>query len=128
MFIRSHVALLINKSKLDNAPDGLEVILASMASLEAGFSHDIFVELASDFKNLILFTERGQFGTLARMLQADPSLKALKVTMSRRVPLVGEELIDYEEEQNRLKKEEALKAAVDLCIRYGTLKQMVAKD
>lgn len=32
--------------------------------------------------------------------------------MSKRVPLVGEELIAYEEEQNRLKKEEALKAAL----------------
>lgn len=31
-----------------------------MASLEAGFSHDLFVEWASDTKNLVLFTERGQ--------------------------------------------------------------------
>ena len=31
-----------------------------MASLEAGFSHDIFVEWAPDTKNLMLFTERGQ--------------------------------------------------------------------
>lgn len=46
------------------------------------------------------------------MLQADPPPKAVKVTMSRRVPLVGEELIAYEEEQNRLKKEEALKASL----------------
>lgn len=53
-----------------------------------------------------------QFGTLARMLQADPPPKAVKVTMSKRVPLVGEELIAYEEEQNRLRKEEALKASV----------------
>lgn len=32
--------------------------------------------------------------------------------MSKRVPLVGEELIAYEEEQNRIKKEETLKAAL----------------
>ena len=32
--------------------------------------------------------------------------------MSRRVPLVGEELIAYEEEKNWLKKEEALKASL----------------
>lgn len=53
-----------------------------------------------------------QFGTLARMLQADPPPKAVKVTMSKRVPLVGEELIAYEEEQNRIRKEEALKASM----------------
>ncbi|KAJ4706015.1 Cleavage and polyadenylation specificity factor subunit 2 [Melia azedarach] len=111
-FLLKHVALLINKSELDNTPDGPKVVLASMASLEAGFSHDIFVDWASDVKNLVLFTDRGQFGTLARMLQADPPPKAVKVTMSRRVPLVGEELIAYEEEQNRLKKEEALKASL----------------
>lgn len=46
------------------------------------------------------------------MLQADPPPKAVKVTMSKRVPLVGDELIAYEEEQNRLKKEEALKASL----------------
>lgn len=31
-----------------------------MASLEVGFSHDMFVELATETKNLVLFTERGQ--------------------------------------------------------------------
>lgn len=46
------------------------------------------------------------------MLQADPPPKAVKVTMSKRVPLVGEELAAYEEEQNRIKKEEALKATL----------------
>ncbi|KAK3017614.1 hypothetical protein RJ639_004848 [Escallonia herrerae] len=111
-FLLKHVTLLINKSELDNVPDGPKIVLASMASLEAGFSHDIFVEWAADAKNLVLFTERGQFATLARMLQSDPPPKAVKVTMSKRVPLVGEELIAYEEEQNRMKKEEALKATL----------------
>jgi len=52
-----------------------------------------------------------QFATLARMLQADPPPKAVKVVVSKRVPLVGEELIAYEEEQNRIKNE-ALKASL----------------
>ncbi|GLJ14052.1 hypothetical protein SUGI_0224770 [Cryptomeria japonica] len=90
---------------------GPKVVLASMASLEEGFSRDIFVEWATDTKNLVIFTERGQFGTLARMLQAEPPPKAVKVTVSKRVPLSGEELKAYEEEQSRIKKEEALKAS-----------------
>ncbi|KAL2920699.1 Cleavage and polyadenylation specificity factor subunit 2 [Bienertia sinuspersici] len=109
-FLLRHVSLLINKSELEKVPEGPKIVLASMASLEAGFSHDIFAEWATDPKNLVLFTERGQFATLARMLQADPPPKAVKVTLSKRVPLVGEELAAYEEEQNR-KKEEALKAS-----------------
>ncbi|KAA8533716.1 hypothetical protein F0562_031233 [Nyssa sinensis] len=111
-FLLKHVTLLINESELEKVPDGPKIVLASMASLEAGFSHDIFVAWAADVKNLVLFTERGQFATLARMLQADPPPKAVKVTMSKRVPLVGEELAAYEEEQNRIKKEEALKASL----------------
>ncbi|XP_057446178.1 cleavage and polyadenylation specificity factor subunit 2 [Lotus japonicus] len=112
IFLLKYITLLVNKTELDNVPDGPKVVLASMASLEAGFSHDIFVEWGSDVKNLVLFTEKGQFATLARMLQADPPPKAVKVTVSKRVPLVGDELIAYEEEQNRIKKEEALKASL----------------
>ncbi|XP_047334681.1 cleavage and polyadenylation specificity factor subunit 2 [Impatiens glandulifera] len=111
-FLLRHVTLIVNKGELEKLPDGPKIVLASMASLEAGFSHDIFVEWAADVKNLVLFTERGQFGTLARMLQADPPPKAVKVTMSKRVPLVGDELAAYEEEQSRIKNEEAMKASV----------------
>ncbi|XWS48451.1 hypothetical protein CRYUN_Cryun13aG0078100 [Craigia yunnanensis] len=111
-FLLKHVTLLISKNELVKAPDGPKIVLASMAILEAGFSHDIFVQWAADVKNLVLFTERGQFGTLTRVLQADPPPKAVKVTMSRRVPLVGKELIAYEDEQSRLKKEEYLKASL----------------
>ncbi|KAI3940112.1 hypothetical protein MKW92_052022 [Papaver armeniacum] len=99
-----HVTLMINKSELEKVPEG--------PKLEVGSSHDIFAEWATDVKNLVLFTERGQFGTLARMLQADPPPRAVKITMRNRVPLVGEELVAFEEEQNRIKKEEALKASV----------------
>lgn len=111
-FLLKHVTLLVNKSELEKVPEGPKVVLSSMASLEAGFSHDIFVEWADDPKNLVLFTERGQFGTLARMLQSDPPPRYVKVTMSKRIPLAGEELAAYEEEQNRKKKEEALKATL----------------
>ncbi|KAF5190062.1 Cleavage and polyadenylation specificity factor subunit [Thalictrum thalictroides] len=109
-FLLKHVTPILSKQELENVPGGPKVVLASMASLECGFSHDIFVEWATNKKNLVLFTERGQYGTKARMLQSDPPPKAVKVTMSKRVPLVGEELRAYEEEQNRIKKEEASKA------------------
>ena len=46
------------------------------------------------------------------MLQVDPPPKAVKVTMSKRIPLVGDELKAYEEEQERIKKEEAIKASL----------------
>lgn len=46
-----------------------------------------------------------QFGTLARNLQTEPAPKVVKVTVSRKVPLTGDELKAYEEEQSRLSKE-----------------------
>ncbi|MED6157866.1 hypothetical protein PIB30_027395 [Stylosanthes scabra] len=66
IFFLKYVTLLINKADLDNAPDGPKVVLASVASLETCFSHVIFVEWASDMKNLELFTERGQITCLAK--------------------------------------------------------------
>ncbi|KAJ3693032.1 hypothetical protein LUZ60_012127 [Juncus effusus] len=113
-FLLRYISLIINKTELENLAGVPKVILTSMASLEVGFSHDIFVELATDAKNLMLFTERGQFGTLARMLQVDPPPKAVKVKMSKRVPLVGDELKEYEEEKERIKKEEELKKLSNL--------------
>ncbi|MCO5554497.1 hypothetical protein L7F22_008026 [Adiantum nelumboides] len=104
-------------------PTKPKVVFASMASLEAGFARELFVEWASEPKNLVLFTERGQicaiiimgqfgypcmlkyYGTLSRMLQAEPSPKFVKVALSKKVPLTGDELKAYEEEQSRLSKE-----------------------
>lgn len=51
-----------------------------------------------------------QVGTLSRKLQAEPPPKVVKVTLSKKVPLTGEELKAHEE-QNR-SKQEALKASV----------------
>lgn len=111
-FLLKKVTLIINKEELEKLGDAPKVVLASMASLEVGFSHDIFVEMANEARNLVLFTKKGQFGTLARMLQVDPPPKAVKVIMSKRIPLVGDELKAYEEERERIKKEEALKASL----------------
>ena len=40
-----------------------------MSSLEVGFSHDIFVEMANEAKNLVLFTEKGQVRPCVQPLQ-----------------------------------------------------------
>ena len=50
----------------------MQVVLASMASLEVGFSHDIFVEWATDAKNVVLFTERGQVYFLGPLMLTCP--------------------------------------------------------
>ncbi|XP_026431729.1 cleavage and polyadenylation specificity factor subunit 2-like isoform X1 [Papaver somniferum] len=111
-FLLKHVTLMINKSELEKVPEGPKIVLASMASLEVGSSHDIFTEWTTDANTLILFTEREQFATLARALQAVPPPTAVKVTTRNRVPLVIEELTAFEQEQHRINNEEALKTCV----------------
>lgn len=48
------------RTRLNDMCIPIQVVLASMVSLEEGFSHDIFVEWATDAKNLVFFTERAQ--------------------------------------------------------------------
>ena len=38
----------------------IQIVLACMAGLEVGFSHDKCVEWAADPRNVVLFTERSQ--------------------------------------------------------------------
>lgn len=45
--------------------------------------------------------------------------------MSKRIPLVGEELLAYEEEKNQIKKEEAMQASI---IKEEELKAVHASD
>ncbi|MED6186121.1 hypothetical protein PIB30_063772 [Stylosanthes scabra] len=52
---RRYVTLLINKADLDNAA-GCSCIHGQLGNR---FVHDIFVEWASNMKNLVLFIERG---------------------------------------------------------------------
>lgn len=101
-FLLKYLKLCHDRKEFDELPSGPKVVFASMASLEGGFARDLFVEWATDSRNLVLFTERGQMGTLAKKLQAEPPPKIVKVTMSKKIPLTGEELQAFEEEQ-RLK-------------------------
>ncbi|KAG0453097.1 hypothetical protein HPP92_025761 [Vanilla planifolia] len=111
-FLLKHVNLIINKSELEKVPDVPKVVLASMASLEID-SLMTYLLNGQQIHEMLSFYRKGQFGTLARMLQVDPPPKAVKVTISKRVPLGGDELIAYEEEQERLKKEAALEASLN---------------
>ena len=103
-FLLKYLKLCHDRKEFDELNAGPKVVFASMASLEGGFARALFSEWATDSRNLVLFTERGQMGTLAKKLQAEPPPKVVKVTMSQRIPLTGEELKAYEEEQ-RLKAE-----------------------
>ncbi|CAI5484079.1 unnamed protein product [Closterium sp. Yama58-4] len=81
---------------------GPKVVLASLASLEAGFARALFVRWAPDLRNTLLFTSHAPPGSLAHTLQTnDVRFPVVSVSMSERVPLEGEELRAYEEQQRQ---------------------------
>eukprot|EP00850_Spirogloea_muscicola_P005295 SM000024S07757 [mRNA] locus=s24:318967:324274:+ [translate_table: standard] len=102
-FDTKYLKLCHTREELEALGAGPKVVLASLASLEAGYSRQLFVEWASHPANLVLFTEHGQMGSLASLLQSQPPPKAVRLAVSRKVPLEGEELQRHEEEQQKAK-------------------------
>ena len=75
-------------------------MLASFGSLEAGPARRLFTEWATDPRNLIVLTDRGLPGSLAREVRelstkAPGTRNPLQVSLSRRIQLEGDELIAW---------------------------------
>eukprot|EP00127_Corallochytrium_limacisporum_P007436 Clim_evm39s251 gene=Clim_evmTU39s251 len=91
------------------------VVFAAGESLEAGFARQLFAEWCRDPKNCIIFTTQPSPQTLGGKLVAELNLgnklsskfgdrNPLEFSLSSRHFLVGNELTEYEEEQQRLEK------------------------
>ena len=112
---------------------GAKCVLASLSSLDCGFSFKLFREWAEDSKNMIILPDRGIEGSLSRRLYDEWKLKTpdgsedeklrfpaslelpLSLNVKERVPLDGEELrayLDQEAEKKLLKEQEAMKRAI----------------
>ncbi|KAK9822093.1 hypothetical protein WJX74_006421 [Apatococcus lobatus] len=75
---------------------GPKVVLATLASLEAGLARQLFIEWARDPKNLIVFPLQAQEGSVAAQVQAHEQEGSgkliLRMSTGRWVPLEGAEL------------------------------------
>jgi cleavage and polyadenylation specificity factor subunit 2 len=96
-FNTRYLTLCHSMEELRALRPGPKVVLASFGSLEAGPSRHLFAEWASDPRNLVVLTDRTQPGSLSRevkeLSQRPPGARApLKVSVSRRVLLEGDEL------------------------------------
>ncbi|KAL9644910.1 hypothetical protein ABK040_005390 [Willaertia magna] len=87
------------------------VVLASSYTLDVGYARELFCKWCDNPKNLVLFTERSTPNSLTRKLinklrvkQSTRIDEEMKLVMSKRVALKGEELERYEREQ-QLKQE-----------------------
>uniref|UniRef100_A0A061R5T7 Cleavage and polyadenylation specificity factor subunit 2 n=1 Tax=Tetraselmis sp. GSL018 TaxID=582737 RepID=A0A061R5T7_9CHLO len=106
--------LMHDTSELAALPPGPVVVVATSPSLEAGLSRELFAKWAPRSRNCIIFSERADPHTVAGMVQASakgPPLE-LKIVLSKRVPLEGEELAAFQAEQERKRQEEREAEAV----------------
>lgn len=86
--------------ELKALPSGPKVVLASFGSLEAGPARHLFAEWAGNKSNLVVLTSEPEQGSLmeeiVRVNAKNSAKKQVKFTLSRRVPLEGAELAEYE--------------------------------
>lgn len=106
-FLFKHIKLKHNIKDLDKINSPM-VVIATSNTLDSGFSRDLFVKWASNENNMILLTDKSKPGTLARKLYQEKP-KRLTLQMKKRVPLIGEELDEYEHKRLMLKEAEKKK-------------------
>jgi len=99
-FNTRYLTLCHSVDEFSTLRQGPKVVLASFGSLEAGPARRLFTEWATDPRNLIVLTDRGLPGSLAREvreLSTKPpgTRNPLQVSLSHRIPLEGDELIAW---------------------------------
>jgi cleavage and polyadenylation specificity factor subunit 2 len=112
---------------------GAKCVLASLSSLDCGYSFKLFRDWAEDSKNTIILPDKGPEGSLTRKLfeewksktddgSDDEKIRSpislelpLSLIVKERVPLEGEELqafLAQEEEKKLILEQEAMKRAM----------------
>ena len=99
-FNTRYLTLCHSVEELNALRPGPKVVLASFGSLECGYARLLFTKWAEDPKNLIVLTDRGAPGSLSRRVRVESekppgARQTLDVSLSRRVPLIGEELDEW---------------------------------
>ncbi|XP_077966270.1 cleavage and polyadenylation specificity factor subunit 2-like isoform X2 [Styela clava] len=97
-----HLKLCHNLGDLAQVPHP-KCVLASTTDMESGFSRQLFIRWCSDPRNSVIVTGRTAKGTLARTLIDDPTVSSLNLEIRKRVPIVGEELDEYEKKRSARK-------------------------
>lgn len=89
------IVLCKSIEELDNVPNP-KLVLASTPDMQYGFSRDIFLKWCDDEKNLVIFTQRPNDGTLGKqVLDLAGETRSITIDIKRKVPLEGIELDEY---------------------------------
>ena len=102
-----HLKLLHNINELDKIKEPV-VVLASQPDLESGFSRELLLRWCQNAKNSVILTQRSSSHTLSTKLidllkikkepdAMDVDKRLITIEIKERIPLEGEELVDYNE-------------------------------
>eukprot|EP01041_Mallomonas_annulata_P005678 gene5678-11459_t len=104
-FILPKLKVASSIREIDALPAGPRVILATDASLNFGPAKDLLLRWGGDPRNCVIFTDSSDPGTLAADIRGQTPPVIATVTRMERVELVGEELSDFLESQNKAKRQ-----------------------
>lgn len=82
--------------------------LATSHTMRSGFSQEVFRMLAGDPKNLVIFTQRAEAGTLAHKLMQTPTPRAVSFIRHEQVDLSKEEVAKYLQERKQQREQKQL--------------------
>lgn len=80
-------------------------VLASTLDMESGFSRQLFVRWCSDPRNAVIVTGRTSRGTLSNTLITNPTISFVNLEIKKKIPIVGEELDEYERKKKAKKSQ-----------------------
>jgi cleavage and polyadenylation specificity factor subunit 2 len=107
---------------------GPKVVLASSATLDSGFSREIFLEWCSDHRNQVLFTQRAGPTSLSSELLKEPKPRLLQLKVWRQVPLQGEELVEWRKKEAELEKERQVEKEKEEQLAYEREQQLLLEN
>lgn len=119
LFVFKHVKLLSNLAELDALAQPC-VVLCSSLSMDMGFSRELFIRWCGDKRNGVVLADRAEPGTLYAQLQRHCEQGVahtdgtdgnggldLTLTVGKKVPLQGDELEQWRDQERNRKRLEA---------------------
>lgn len=98
-----HVNLCYNLDDLRNLTQPM-VVLAGPNSLAPGYALDLFTQWAPNPANMVIFTNRSDAGTLSSKLLTRSIALPVELTVGRRLPLDGEDLLAFQKTEREAKQ------------------------
>jgi hypothetical protein len=122
-----HVRCISTLEELQDV-QGPKVVLATSSTLDSGFAREIFLNWSNDHRNQILFTQRGGPNSLSTQLLVEPKPRLLQLTRWVRVPLEGEELVEWKKKEAAAEKQRQIELEKQQQLAFEKAQQLIMEN